>query len=127
MSLDLLVFTLDIDPIVIAAIAVWSLAFYLALSKLNDWLMNQLVRWFNYAERSMYASTEEYDRTKTARESQNSFYASILSIIPFFGLGGLAVYVWTLLLDPSWSLNLGILSAIGCGIYELGRRTGEES
>jgi hypothetical protein len=126
MSLDLLVFTLNIDPVVVAAIAVWSLALYLALSKLNEWLMNQLVRWFNYAERSMYASAEEYNRTKAARESQNSFYASILSIVPFLLLGGLMVYLVMLILDQSWAFSSGILAAIGGAIYELGRRTKDE-
>jgi hypothetical protein len=102
-----------------------SLALYLALSKLNDWLMTQLVRWFNFAERSLYTSVEEFDRTKDARESQNSFYASIISIIPFLGLGCLVVYLLVLVLDQTWAFSAGVVGAIGAAIYELGRRTGE--
>jgi hypothetical protein len=123
---DVFEFDWQIQPIVVAAIAVWSLALYLALSKLNDWLMAQLVRWFNFAERSMYTSVEEFDRTKDARESQNSFYAAIFSIIPFLGLGCLVVYLLVLTLDQTWAFSAGVVGAIGAGIYELGRRTGEE-
>jgi hypothetical protein len=122
---DVFEFDWQIQPIVVAAIAVWSLALYIALSKLNDWLMTQLVRWFNYAERSLYTSEAEYDRTKDARESQNSFYASIFSIIPFLGLGCLVVYLLVLALDQTWAFSAGVVGAIGAGIYELGRRTGE--
>jgi hypothetical protein len=123
---DVFEFDWQIQPIVVAAIAVWSLALYLALSKLNDWLMAQLVRWFNYAERSMYTSVEEFDRTKDARASQNSFYASIFSIIPFLGLGCLVVYLLVLVLDQTWAFSAGVVGAIGAAIYELGRRTGED-
>ena len=123
---DVFEFDWQIQPIVVAAITLWSLALYLALSKVNDWMMTQLVRWFNYAERSMYTSVEEFDRTKVARESQNSFYASIFSIIPFLGLGCLVVYLLVWLLDQTWAFSAGVVGAIGAGIYELGRRTGEE-
>ncbi|MBE9028158.1 hypothetical protein IQ266_00120 [filamentous cyanobacterium LEGE 11480] len=118
-------FNFDFQPLVFASIALWSLALYLALTTVTDWLMAQLVRWFNFAERSLYTSAEEYEKTRPAREAQNSFYASILSIIPFFFLGALSHYLVDLLLGDSWALSLGILSAIGCGIYELGRRTGQ--
>lgn len=123
---DVFEFDWQIQPIVVAAIALWSLALYLALSKVNDWMMTQLVRWFNYAERSMYTSEAEFDRTKVARENQNSFYASIFSIIPFLVLGGLVVYLLVLVLDPTWAFSAGVVGAIGSGIYELGRRTGKE-
>jgi hypothetical protein len=123
---DVFEFDWQIQPIALAAIALWSLALYLALSKVNDWLMTQLVRWFNYAERSLYTSAEEYDRTKVARESQNSFYASIFSIIPFLGLGCLVVYLLVLALDQTWAFSAGVVGAIGAGIYELSRRTGED-
>ncbi len=123
---DVFEFNFQWQPIVVAGIALWSLALYLAFSELNDWVMTQLVRWFNFAERSLYFSNEEYDRTKVARENQNSFYASILSIVPFLGLGGLAVYLVVLILDQTWAFSTGALAAIGAAIYELGRRTGED-
>ncbi len=123
---DVFEFDWQFQPIVVAAIAVWSLALYLALSKLNDWMMTQLVRWFNYAERSLYTSEQEYDRTKVARESQNSFYASIFSIIPFLGLGCLVVWLLVMALDQTWAFSAGVVGAIGAGIYELSRRTGED-
>ncbi len=123
---DVFEFDWQIQPIVIAAITVWALALYLALSTVNDWLITQLVRWFNYAERSLYTSQQEFDRTKVARESQNSFYASIFSIIPFLGLGCLVVWLLVRLLDQTWAFSAGVVGAIGAGIYELARRTGDD-
>jgi hypothetical protein len=123
MLFDLFVFDFHFSPVVVASVAVWSLALYLALSRLSDWMMAQLVRWFDYAERSMYTSAEEFERTRPAREAQNSFYASIFSIVPFLGLGGLAVYLLILALDQNWALSMGILAAIGGAVYELGRRS----
>lgn len=123
MPFEIFPFTFRFEPVIFASVAIWTLALYLALTPVSDWLMLQLTRWFNFAERSLYTSAEEYERTRAAREAQNSFYASILSIIPFFALGTLSHYLVDWALGDSWSLSLGILCAIGCGIYELGRRT----
>lgn len=124
---ELLPFDLNINPIVVAEMALWSLALYIGLSPVSDWVTEQLVRWFNFAERSLYASSQEYERTKRAREALNSFYASIFSIVPFLFVGGLCSYGLELGLGRSWSISMGILACIGCGIYELGRRDGEAS
>jgi hypothetical protein len=124
--LDIFDFDFHIQPIVVAAIGLWSLALYLAFSKLNAWMMTQLVRWFNFAERSLYTSQQEYDRTKVARENQNSFNASILSIVPFLALGSLAVYLVNGALGKTWAFSAGAVGTIGAGIYELARRTGDD-
>ncbi len=124
MPFEIFPFTFRFEPFVFASVAIWTLALYLALTGVSDWLMEQLTRWFNFAERSLYTSAEEYERTRPAREAQNSFYASILSVIPFFAFGTLSHYLVNWALGDSWALSLGILSAIGCGIYQLGRRTG---
>jgi hypothetical protein len=118
-------FTVPIDANQIAAIALWSLALYLGFSPLGDWVVEQLNRWLNFAERSLYTSQEEFERTRAARESQNAFYASILSIFPFLIVGTVCHFAVELGLGEGWSISTGILACMGCGIYELGRRTGE--
>jgi hypothetical protein len=122
---ELFPFRLTIDAAVIAGTGLWSLALYLGFSPLSDWVMEQLSRWFNFAERSLYTSTEEFERTRPARESQNAFYASIFSIVPFLIVGGLCNYLVDLSLGRSWAISVGILACIGCAIYELGRRDGQ--
>lgn len=123
---DLFPFQLHIDSTTVAGVGLWALALYLGFSPLSDWVMEQLARWFNYAERSLYTSQEEFDRTKPARESQNAFYASLFSVIPFVVVGGVFNYFTDVSLGRSWAISLGILAAIGAGVYELGRRDGQE-
>lgn len=89
--------------------------------------MHQLNRWFNFAERSLYSSETEFEKTRVARESQNAFYASLLSIVPFFVVGGLCNYGVEIGLGKSWAISMGILACMGCGVYELGRRDGQSS
>jgi hypothetical protein len=89
--------------------------------------MQQLQRWFNFAERSLYTSESEFERTRKGRESQNAFYASLFSIVPFLIIGGLCNYGIELSLGQSWAISVGMLACVGCGVYELGRRDGESS
>ncbi len=124
---DLLPFPIHIDPTAIAGVGLWAIALYLGFSPLSDWVIDQLTRWFNYAERSLYTSQAEFDRTKAARESQNAFYASLLSVIPFAIVGGVLNYLTDVSLGRSWAISVGILAAIGAGVYELGRRDGQDA
>jgi hypothetical protein len=117
-------FMFIVDATAIAGIGLWSLALYLGFSPISDWVTLQLQRWFNYAERSLYTSAEEFEQTRVARESQNAFYASLLSILPFLVVGALCNYGTEISLGRSWAISIGILACIGCGIYELGRRDG---
>ncbi len=116
-------FRFVLDATVFAGTSLWSLALYLGFSPLSEWVMQQLNRWFNFAERSLYTSSEEFERTRSARESQNAFYASIFSIVPFLVIGGLCNYGVELSLGRSWAISMGILACMGCGVYELGRRS----
>lgn len=116
-------FRFALDATVLAGTSLWSLALYLGFSPVSEWVMQQLNRWFNFAERSLYTSSEEFERTRSARESQNAFYASILSIVPFLVIGGLCNYGVELSLGRSWAISMGILACMGCGVYELGRRS----
>lgn len=122
---EFLPFNLSVDKVALAGLGLWSLALYLGFSPVSDWVMEQLQRWFNFAERSLYTSEEEFERTRLARESQNAFYASIFSIVPFLIVGGVVNYGVELGLGRSWAVSMGILACIGAGVYELGRRDGQ--
>jgi hypothetical protein len=125
MSIEIGPFLFKLDATAIAGAGLWSLALYLGFSPIGDWVTVQLQRWFNYAERSLYTSTTEFEQTRVARESQNAFYASIFSILPFLLVGALLNYGTEVSLGKSWAISVGILACMGCGIYELGRRDGK--
>lgn len=127
MLTEIFPFSFTIDAVAISGVGLWSLALYLGFSPISEWVMIQLSRWFNFAERSLYTSAEEYERTRKGRESLNAFYASICSIVPFLLVGWLCNYGVELGLGRSWTISLGILACIGCGIYELGRQDGQAS
>jgi F0F1-type ATP synthase assembly protein I len=125
--LDILPFRFELDKIAIAGSCLWSLALYLAFSPIGEWVTEQLNRWFNFAERSLYTSQTEFEKTRKAREAQNAFYASLFSIVPFIIAGALFNWVIKISLSASWGISTGILACMGAGIYELGRRDGESS
>ncbi len=125
MWIPLLPLPFSIDKSFIAGSLLWALALYLGFSPVGEWFMQQLNRWFNFAERFMYTSQEEFDRTREARESQNEFYASVFSIIPFILAGVVCTFLVDYSFDRSWTLSLGIIACMGCGVYELGRRQSE--
>ncbi|ABG52369.1 conserved hypothetical protein [Trichodesmium erythraeum IMS101] len=124
---EILPFRLAIDATAIAGSSLWSLALYWGFSPVSDWVTLQLNRWFNFAERSLYMSDEEFERTRKARESQNAFYASIFSIVPFLIVGSLCNWGVEFGLGKSWSISIGIITCLTCGIYELGRRDSQSS
>lgn len=125
MELKVLPFTFELDTVAIAGACLWSLAWYVSLPRVKNWITQQLTRWFNFAERSLY-TVEEYEETRQARESQNAFYASIFSILPFLVAG--AVTDWAIDLSfgsSSWAISLGIITCIIAGIFALGSQEGE--
>lgn len=122
MQIEFLPFSIQIDPLPIAGSGLWAMALYLGLPKLTSWSIQQLLRWFNFAERSLYISVEEFERTRPAREAQNTFWASIFSVFPLLLLGAGLYYGCVLGLGQSWGLSGGLLAVVGAGIYELGRR-----
>lgn len=123
---DLFPFEFSLQADAVAGTALWSLAGYWALSPLKDWIVLRLQQWFNFAERSLYLSQAEFDRTKVGRESQNAFFASMFSIVPFLVGGGLLHYWVDHSLGEGWSISCGMLGSIVGGIYELGRRQAED-
>ena len=113
-------FIFAINPVIVAGGFLWSLALYIILPKVKNWLMEQLTRWLNFADRSLFITMEEFEDTRVAREAQNVFYASILSIIPFSVLGFLSNWGLDLSLGGSWSISLGIMTCVIGGVFALG-------
>ncbi|MCU0542547.1 MAG: hypothetical protein MUE44_10185 [Oscillatoriaceae cyanobacterium Prado104] len=125
MLTEIFPFSFAINATAIAGASLWSLALYWGLSPVSEWVMLQLSRWMNFAERSLYTSEAEFERTKQTREAQNAFYASLLSIVPFLVAGGLCNWGVELALGNSWAISVGTIACIACGVYELGRRDGQ--
>jgi hypothetical protein len=123
MPIDLFAFSLYLDPLAIAGVSLWALALYLSFAGFRQGVTDGLVRWFDFAERSLYLSQEEFDQSRPARESQNAFWASVLGILPFLLLGGLCYYSLTVGLGQSWAISVGIMWVILSGLYELARRS----
>jgi hypothetical protein len=127
MLTEIFPFQFELDATAIAGASLWSLSLYMVLSSWKEWVMEQLSRWFNFAERSLYTSAEEFEKNRKGREAQNAFYASIFSIVPFLLIGALCNWGVELGLGRSWAISMGILTCMGCGVYELGRRDGTRS
>ncbi|WP_017714925.1 hypothetical protein [Kamptonema formosum] len=125
MLTELFPFEFAPDATAIAGTGLWSLSLYLGFSPVGEWVTERLTSWFNFAERSLYTSAQEFERTRRGREAQNSFFASLLSIVPFFIIGAVCNYGVELGLGRSWAISVGIIACIGCGVYELGRRDGQ--
>ncbi len=122
MTLDFFAFSLRVDPLVIAGVGLWALVLYFIFAGFRQRMADGLMQWFNFAERSLYLSAEEFEKTRPARESQNAFWASILGVFPFLILGGFCDYGITMGLGQSWAISFGIMGTIIGGIYELARR-----
>ena len=120
MRINIIPFSFELDTIQVAGSCIWSLALYIGLDSTKKWIAYQLERWFNFAEGWMYTSTEEFEKTRGARESQNAFYASILSIFPFLILG--AITNWAIEISfggNSWAIAIGLMTCAICGLFAL--------
>jgi uncharacterized membrane protein YraQ (UPF0718 family) len=126
MYIDLGPFAFEIEPSAIAGAALWATGLYLGFSPLAGGLTDRLSTWMNRADRSLYATQEEYDKTRTAREAQNVFYSSLLSVLPFLVVGSLLSVGVEVGLGEDWVLSGGIFLTLFCGVYELERRSQQE-
>ena len=127
MLFELFPFTVSIRVTSIAGWSLWSLGLYIVMFPVADWFMGQLVRWFNFAERSLYQTQQEFDETRAVRESVNALYASFASITPFLILGAMCNYGVELHLGNSWAISAGLIACGVCLLCELGRRSGQPS
>lgn len=114
------------DAVSVAAAALWAIALYFALAPVTRRLSQQLAHWLGEADRSLYTSTTEYERSREARESVNLLYASIISTPPLLVLGGVCDWGVEVSLGHSWGLSLGMVASIACGVYALGRQSTEQ-
>ncbi|AIE72565.2 MULTISPECIES: hypothetical protein [unclassified Synechocystis] len=126
MLIDWIPFDIPINTAMIAGATLWALGLYLTWGSGRNWLIEQLQRWFNFAERSLYTSVEEYERTREAREAQNAFYASVMSIVPFLFMGTLCNWGVQWGLGGSWSISLGVLTVFTGAVYALGKQSSKE-
>ena len=120
MRINIIPFSFELDTVQVAGSCIWSLALYIGLDSTKKWIAYQLERWFNFADGWMYTSTEEFEKTRSARESQNAFYASILSIFPFLILG--AITNWAIDISfggSSWAIAIGLMTCAICGLFAL--------
>ena len=122
---DIFPFFFEFDRVAIAGSCLWSLALYIMLKGVKEWITEQFSRWLNFADSSLYTSIEEFEETRDTRESQNAFYASIMSILPFLLLGFFSNWGVDISLGSSWSVSLAIVTCIGAAIYALGRQDGQ--
>ena len=93
------------DTATVAGIALWAIALYWGFSPLADRAI----------------------ATFESRWGAGSLRASLLGMVPFLVVGGLTYYGLDLSLGGSWAVSFGVIAAIGCGVYELGRRDGQAS
>ena len=120
MRIDLIPFSFEIDTVALSGSCIWSLALYIGLDSTKVWISSQLERWFNFAEGWLYTSVEEFEETRPARESQNAFYASVLSIVPFLIAGAIANWAIDISFGgSSWSIALGLMTCAISGLFAL--------
>lgn len=113
MKINIIPFVFEIDTVTCAGSCIWSLALYIGFDSAKNWISKQLERWLNFAEGWLYTSTEEFEATRLARESQNAFYASVLSIVPFLIMGILTNWVIDISFGgSSWAISLGIMTCV---------------
>lgn len=120
MRIDLIPFSFELDTVALSGSCIWSLALYIGLDSTKVWISSQLERWFNFAEGWLYTSVEEFEETRPARESQNAFYASVLSIVPFLIAGAIANWAIDISFGgSSWSIALGLMTCAISGLFAL--------
>ena len=120
MRINIIPFTFEIDSVSLVGSCIWSLALYIGLDSSKTWIAHQLERWFNFAEGWLYTSTEEFEETRPAREAQNAFYASVLSIVPFLVAGVIANWIIDISFGgSSWAIALGLMTCAICGLFAL--------
>jgi hypothetical protein len=96
---------LAVDTATVAGIALWAIALYWGFSPL--------------AERAIAPLESLW--------GEGSLRASLLGMVPFLAVGALTYWGLALSLGDNWAVSLGVISAVGCGVYELGRRAGQAS
>ncbi|MEM9506162.1 MAG: hypothetical protein AAGA16_00605 [Cyanobacteria bacterium P01_E01_bin.35] len=128
MRINIIPFSFELDSVSLAGSCIWSLALYIGLDSSRAWISTQLERWFNFAEGWLYTSAEEFEETRPARESQNAFYASVFSIVPFLIAGAIVNWITDISFGgSSWSIALGLMSCAIGGLFALANQDYEDA
>lgn len=101
----------------VAGTALWALALYLGFSPVADRVMAGCHRWLQ----SLASAAEPTE------DDRHTLVASLVSVVPFLGVGGLAHYGLSLSLGGSWAVSTGVIACILGGVYELGRQDSRTS
>lgn len=101
----------------VAGTALWALALYLGFSPVADRVMAGCQRW-------LQSLASESGQTP---DDRHTLIASLVSVVPFLGVGGLAHYGVSLSLGGSWAVSTGVIACILGGVYELGRQDSRTS
>ncbi|WP_218081115.1 hypothetical protein [Anthocerotibacter panamensis] len=96
-------------PLALAGVVLWSLAFYLGFWELSHRAITQMAGWL--------------DRWN-ASEDLTQALASVFSLLPVLVVGGVMFLALANFLNLSWALTLGFMTAVGTGIYQLGKSDG---
>jgi hypothetical protein len=112
-----------LSPGAVAGTALWAITGYLVLSSrvtpLMEWIYTRLSATTHVDPEPIPEPTPDHGLF--------SLLAALLSVVPFVGLGALTQFGLTLSLGGSWGVSLAVITAMVCGIYELGRRDSEAS
>lgn len=106
----------------IAGTVLWALALYLGFSPVADRVIDGCHRWLQSLKADSAAPS---NRPGNPDHDAQMAAASLLSVVPFLALGGMAHYGLSFSLGGSWAVSLGIIAFIIGGVYELGRQSGQ--
>lgn len=118
---------LSLDLGSIAGTTLWALSLYLGFSPVADRVIDGCHRWIQTLQSGAKdeAMPSLSPNTDSPGQTAPMAVASLLSVVPFLALGGVAHYGLTLSLGGSWAVSLGIIAFMVGGIYELGRQSSQ--
>jgi hypothetical protein len=116
--------SIQISPVMVAGIGLWAMTLYFSLSGLSDRITESLESGLAKLSKSLFPSTEP--TAKRAVESVSlTFWASMLGILPFVGLGMVCYFGLAWGLGESWAVSFGLMGVLTSGVYALGRLSSE--
>jgi len=101
-------------PLLVSAILLWALAIYLGCWEFNNRNIKQLAGWLENLSQSPSGNVPQA-------------LASLLSLFPALIVGLVLFFVCANTLSFTWALTLGFMTAVGSGIYQLGRYAGNQN
>jgi formate/nitrite transporter FocA (FNT family) len=116
--------SMQVDPVMVAGIGMWAMTLYFSLSGLRHRITESLESGLVKLSKPVFPSTEP--TAKRVEESVSlMFWASILGILPFVGLGMVCYFGFAWALGESWGVSFGLMGVLASGVYALGRSSSE--